>query len=64
VVSDPDVIAGRLSEVTGDPVDSFSQQVLQQMVRLMRRDLRAGKKIVYDEPQNLLDLYQRASVKQ
>lgn len=62
VVSDPDVIAGRLAEVTGDPANSFKEEILQQMVRLMRRDLRAGKRIVYDEPDNLRDLYQRAQV--
>jgi hypothetical protein len=27
----------------------------------MRRDLRAGKRIVYDEPRQLLELYARAS---
>jgi len=60
VVSDPAVIAGRLAEVTGLPAASFAQQVLTQMMRLMRRDLRAGKRIVYDEPDNLKALYQRA----
>lgn len=61
VVSDPAVIAGRLAEVTGRPADSFSDEVLQQMIRLMRRDLRAGIRIVYDQPENLLQLYARAS---
>lgn len=61
VVSDPAVIAGRLSEITGQPAESFPDTVLQQMVRLMRRDLRAGTRIVYDEPEQLMALYQRAS---
>lgn len=60
VVSDPPVIAGRLAEVTGRPADEFPDAVLQQMIRLMRRDLRAGKRIVYDQPENLLELYARA----
>jgi hypothetical protein len=60
VVSDTKVIAGRLAEVTGRPPESFAEAVLEQMIRLMRRDLRAGTRIVYDEPQNLLALYARA----
>lgn len=60
VVSDSAVIAGRLAEVTGQPATSFAADVLTQMIRLMRRDLRAGKRIVYDEPENLQALYQRA----
>lgn len=63
VVSDPAVIAGRLSEVTGKPADGFVATVLNEMVRLMRRDLRAGTRIVYDEPDNLLALYHRAGGK-
>lgn len=62
VVSDPAVIAGRLSEVTGRPVKSFPDEVLQQMVRLMRRDLRAGRRIVYDDPESLMELFARASL--
>ena len=61
VVSDPAVIAGRLAEVTGRPAQSFSGDVLQQMVRLMRRDLRAGIAVEYDLPQNLITLLQRVS---
>jgi hypothetical protein len=60
VVSDAPAIAGRLAEVTGQPADEFPDTVLQQMIRLMRRDLRAGKRIVYDQPENLLELYARA----
>jgi hypothetical protein len=61
VAADPPVIAGRLSEVTGRPADAFPEEVLTQMVRLMRRDLRAGERIDYDEPEQLLQLYARAS---
>lgn len=60
VVSDAPVLAGRLAEVTGRPADSFPAAVLEQMIRLMRRELRAGKRIVYDAPEALLALYQRA----
>ena len=62
LVSDTGVIAGRLAEVTGCRPEEFCQGVLEQMIRLMRRDLRAGKRIAYDEPENLLQLYARASV--
>ncbi len=62
VVSDTGVIAGRLAEVTGCRAEEFPKPVLDQMIRLMRRDLRAGKRIVYDEPENLLALYARATV--
>ncbi|MBU1222963.1 MAG: homocitrate synthase [Gammaproteobacteria bacterium] len=61
VVSDAAVIAGRLAEVTGHPPETFSDEVLDQMIRLMRRDLRAGKRIAYDEPGQLLRLFARAS---
>jgi hypothetical protein len=60
VVSDPPVLAGRLAEVTGQPAGDFAKPIMVQMIRLMRRDLRAGKRIVYDEAPNLLDLYARA----
>lgn len=60
LVSDAAVIAGRLAEVTNQPVEAFSGKVLAQMIRLMRRDLRAGERIVYDEPKQLIALYARA----
>jgi isopropylmalate/homocitrate/citramalate synthase len=60
VVSDTPVIAGRLAEVSGKPAASFPQPVLEQMIRLMRRDLRAGVRIAYDEPEQLIKLYLRA----
>ena len=60
VVSDTLVIAGRLAEVMGRRQEEFPQAVMEQMIRLMRRDLRAGVRIVYDQPENLLALYERA----
>jgi hypothetical protein len=60
VVSDGPVIAGRLAEVTGRPASMFPQQVLEQMIRLMRRDLRDGLRIPYDVPEELIKLYRRA----
>jgi hypothetical protein len=60
VVSDGPVIAGRLAEVTGKPASMFPQQVLEQMIRLMRRDLRDGLRIPYDVPEELIKLYRRA----
>lgn len=60
LVSDPPVIAGRLAEVTGRPASDFSRPTLEMMIRLMRRDLRAGERIAYDEPEQLLALYARA----
>ncbi|MBC2730484.1 homocitrate synthase [Thiobacillus sp.] len=61
VVSDAAVIAGRLAEVTGQAAESFPEAVLNRMIRLMRRDLRAGKRIAYDEPVQLMQLFARAS---
>lgn len=61
VGSDAAVIAGRLAEVTGRPAQSFSAEVLDQMIRLMRRDLRAGRQIVYDQPDALLQLLARSA---
>lgn len=60
VVSDPPVLAGRLAQVTGQPASSFPAPVLEQMVRLMRRALREGQRIDWDEPQALLFLYEQA----
>jgi hypothetical protein len=60
LVSDPPVIAGRLAEVTGAPAADFPPAVLERMIRLMRRELRAGLRIAYDRPEELLGLYARA----
>lgn len=62
LVSNQEVIAGRLAEVMGRKPEEFSATVLEQMIRLIRRDMRAGKRIIYDEPENLLHLYARASL--
>jgi hypothetical protein len=59
VVSDPRVVAGRLAEVTGVPSAEFPGQLIDDMIRLMRREQRAGLRIAYDEPENLLGLYAR-----
>jgi hypothetical protein len=60
LVSDTAVIAGRLAEVLCLQADGFRETVLEQMIFLMRRDLRAGERIAYDEPENLMQLYARA----
>lgn len=60
LVSDPPVLAGRLAEVTGQPAESFPQGLTERMIRLMRRDLRAGRRIDYDRPDQLLALLERA----
>jgi hypothetical protein len=62
VISDTPVIAGRLAELTGLPASSFPSEITRQMIRLMRRDLRTGRRIDYDKPDQLLDLYARAKV--
>jgi hypothetical protein len=61
LASDAPVLAGRLQEVTNQPASTFPPVVLEMMIRLMRRDLRAGTRLVYDEPDQLLNLYGRAS---
>jgi hypothetical protein len=61
-ISDQPVIAGRLAEVTGQPPESFGDDVTEQMIRLIRRDLRTGRRIDYDKAENLLDLYMRAKL--
>lgn len=61
VVSDRPVIAGRLAEVTGQPAASFPDELLDNMIRLMRRDLRAGLRLAYDQPAELRDLLRRAA---
>jgi hypothetical protein len=59
-VSDAPVIAGRLAEVTGRLASDFGKDLTEQMIRLMRRDLRAGLRIAYDGPDELRALYERA----
>jgi hypothetical protein len=60
VVSDPIVLAARLSEVTQRASNDFDRHTLEEMIRVMRRDLRADITKAYDDPPELLDLYQRA----
>ena len=60
VVSDPPVIRGRLGEVMHREPKSFDQNVMLQMRRLMRRSLRDGRRIAWDEPQALVALYHAA----
>jgi hypothetical protein len=60
LASDQVILANRLSEVTGVPPELFRQDVLTGMVCLMRRDLRAGLRFVYDDPPVLMALYERA----
>jgi len=61
LAADATVLAGRLSEVTREPPHVFRPPVLEMMIRLMRRDLRSGQRIVYDTPSELLSLYERAA---
>ncbi|HEX8703933.1 MAG TPA: hypothetical protein VF815_34195 [Myxococcaceae bacterium] len=60
VASDIRVIARRLREVLGPIEPKPSTALLDTMRRLMRRDLRAGIRLAYDEPAQLRDLYERA----
>jgi hypothetical protein len=60
VVSDPPVIRGRLGEVMHRDPDSFDKDVMWQMRRLMRRSLREGRRIAWDEPKALVALYHAA----
>lgn len=60
-ISDHEVIAGRLAEVLGREPGEFGAALVESMMRLMRRDLRAGRRIDYDQPDALVDLYTRAS---
>lgn len=61
VVSDAEPVRGRLAEVTGEAPDTYDDAVVDTMIRLMRRDLRAGVRIDYDEPANLIQLHTRAT---
>lgn len=61
VVSDAAVIAGRLAEVTGRPVDAYPANVLTCMISMMRQSLRQGFQIRYDDPDELRALHRRAS---
>lgn len=56
--SDAITLAGRLEEIGAPP--PYDPAVLKQMIFIMRQDLIAGRRLVYDRPDVLLDLYQRA----
>jgi hypothetical protein len=60
VVSDSVAIASRLAEVMSTEPGHFPADVIEMMIRLMRRDLRLGRRIPYDEPERLIDLHARA----
>jgi hypothetical protein len=60
VASDYPVIRGRLRQELGLSAKSISTDLLETMRRLMRRDLRAGIRLDYDDPGQLRDLYERA----
>jgi len=60
LAADPTVLRGRLVEVTGWSPSAFGDGTMLEMIRLMRLDLREKKRIVYDEPAQLMDLYHRA----
>jgi hypothetical protein len=61
VATDRPALGNRLAEVTGRPITEFPGRVLDEMMRLMRRDQRAGKRLIYDDAEHLLALYARAS---
>jgi hypothetical protein len=60
VVSDDEAVRGRLAEVSGCPPDAYGDEVITMMIRLMRRELRGGLRIDYDEPEQVMALYHRA----
>lgn len=60
VLSDDECVRGRLAEVTGDKPEAYSDVVIKAMIRLMRRELRCGWRIDYDDPDHLIQLHQRA----
>jgi hypothetical protein len=61
LAADPPVLRGRLVETTGDPPSMFPDSVMEEMVRLMRADLRNGYRIDYDPPAEIWNLYLRAT---
>lgn len=60
MVSDPEAIIGRLCEILEEPAEAFPKELALRMIRLMRRDLRAGIRTAYDRPVELLRLLDRA----
>jgi len=60
VVSDAEPVRGRLAEVSGRPPSDYGDDVITTMIRLMRRELRRGLRIDYNEPEEVMALYARA----
>lgn len=60
VASGGRVTAARLQEALGISAQGIAQPLLDTMVRLMRRDMRSGNRIAYDQPEQMHDLYVRA----
>ncbi len=58
IASDVNVIQGRLKEL--DIVHDAPDDVINEMRRIMRRDLHAGQRLNYDNKKVLTELYQRA----
>jgi hypothetical protein len=46
------------------PASTFPPDVLEMMIRLTRRDLRAGTRLVCDEPDQLMNLHSRIGNRQ
>ncbi|HYC03397.1 MAG TPA: hypothetical protein VED40_08905 [Azospirillaceae bacterium] len=62
VSSDVPVIQGRVREALG--VQDLSEATARRMIELMRLDMRAGKRIRYDDPRHLAELLARAQAKE
>jgi hypothetical protein len=60
VVSDVEAVRGRLAEVSGKLPEAYADDVITMMIRLMRRELRRGLRIDYDEQEQVMALYGRA----
>jgi hypothetical protein len=58
LAADTTVLAGRLQEIRVP--GPYAPAVLEKMIALMRQDLREGRRLVYDDPGVLGDLYRRA----
>ena len=56
VASGKRVAAARLQEALGISAQEITQPLLDTMVRLMRRDMRSGNRIAYDQPKQMHDL--------
>ena len=52
--------AARLQEALGISAQGIAQPMLDTMVRLMRRDMRSGNRIAYEQLKQMRDLYMSA----